>query len=143
MDLYLSPHRSALHLTFTAKYVFSEINGSVESRPFSSESVEKTEEKPQKKPSSTSKQTGGGLLMNGKACVQQGQCLDNVTQMGQEELSILECYVTPSAVIAFRPCTHMGGGLLLLVIRDSFRGQSVFVFRGKKISAMFFPKTAC
>ena len=35
--------------------------------------------------------------------IQQGQCLDNATQMGQDELSILTRYVTPSAVIVFRP----------------------------------------
>lgn len=45
--------------------------------------------------------------MSGKAeqrySAQQGQCLDNATQMGQDELSILTRYVTPSAVIVFRP----------------------------------------
>lgn len=33
--------------------------------------------------------------------IQQGQRLDNATQMGQDELSILTRYVTPSAVIVF------------------------------------------
>lgn len=54
------------------------------------------------------KQAGWSVLMSGKAkqrySVQQGQCLDNATQMGQDELNILKCYVTPSAVIVFRLC---------------------------------------
>lgn len=63
------------------------------------------------------KQAGWCLLMRGKAeqrySIQQGQCLDNATQMGQDELSILKCYVTPSAVSSGPP--HVGVGSLATV----------------------------
>lgn len=95
------------------------------------------------------KQAGWCLLMSGKAeqrySILQGQCLDNATQMGQDELSILTCYVTPSAVIVFRPCAHgcwifatvyLNLVFLYVVVRETVRRQGVFVFCLNKIECV-------
>lgn len=85
-------------LTFNASL---RCNGADESRPFSFASVKMPEEKAANNRGSNAeamKLASWCLLMCGgteqRYSIQQGHCLDNATQMGQEELSILTHYVT-------------------------------------------------
>lgn len=74
------------------------------------------------------------------------QCLDNATQMGQDELSILTCYVTLRAVISFRPCVCGCLSLLLytlawffpyVVVRETEMGCVCILFKYATVWGFF------